>query len=364
MAPEVWRASRPTARSDVYSLGAVLYELGAGRAPYHDVPVPELARVVQDRDAPPLGRRRRGSIRAFAAIVDRCLRARPGERFASADELRDALEELRAARPAAPRPGRQPVPRPAPFEAEHRALFFGRGREIGAVIDRLRAEPFVLVAGDSGVGKSSLCRAGVLPAVADGALGGGRTWTGRAAHARAAAAARAGRRARPARSTSTRTPPLELLTDRARRCATRLRAALGEERGLVLFVDQLEELVTLTEPDEARRGRARAGPLAAGVPGRARCSPTVRADFLRASPRCPALGDDLARALFFLRPLGRRPHPRGDRRARRRPPAFASSPRRWSTSWSTPARDGARAACRSCSSRWPSCGRRATSSAA
>ena len=40
-----------------------------------------------------------------------------------------------------------------------------------ALLERMRAAPFVLVTGDSGVGKSSLCRAGVLPAVLEGALG-------------------------------------------------------------------------------------------------------------------------------------------------------------------------------------------------
>src|SRR5206468_10437597 len=57
-----------------------------------------------------------------------------------------------------------------------RQLFFGRGPDTRALCDRLRSESLVVVGGDSGVGKSSLCRAGVLPAVAQGALGDGRTW--------------------------------------------------------------------------------------------------------------------------------------------------------------------------------------------
>ncbi|MFP2929358.1 hypothetical protein ACLESO_30005, partial [Pyxidicoccus sp. 3LG] len=62
------------------------------------------------------------------------------------------------------------------FEAEHRAVFFGRRREQRAVVERLRAESFLLITGDSGVGKSSLCLAGILPAVAEGALEDGRRW--------------------------------------------------------------------------------------------------------------------------------------------------------------------------------------------
>src|SRR6185436_2472584 len=72
---------------------------------------------------------------------------------------------------AAP-PGDNPYRGLLPFEASHRGVFFGRRLEINAVVARLRAESIVLVTGDSGVGKSSLCRAGVIPAVVDGELGG------------------------------------------------------------------------------------------------------------------------------------------------------------------------------------------------
>jgi WD40 repeat protein len=54
------------------------------------------------------------------------------------------------------------------FEFEHAPVFFGRTRAIGGVLEGLRRQtlagrPFVLVAGMSGSGKSSLVKAGVLP---------------------------------------------------------------------------------------------------------------------------------------------------------------------------------------------------------
>ena len=54
------------------------------------------------------------------------------------------------------------------FDFEHAAIFFGRNRAIGEVLEALEQQrkvwrPFVLIVGASGSGKSSLVRAGVLP---------------------------------------------------------------------------------------------------------------------------------------------------------------------------------------------------------
>ena len=62
------------------------------------------------------------------------------------------------------------------FREEDAALFFGREQDTAQLIERLRTTRFVAVLGPSGSGKSSLVRAGLLPAVRRGAIPGGEAW--------------------------------------------------------------------------------------------------------------------------------------------------------------------------------------------
>src|SRR5262249_55168802 len=110
------------------------------------------------------------------ALIDRCLCREPQQRFASADELREAIEQLLQPVQKVDIPEGNPYRGLLPFEAEYRALFFGRRNEIGTLIERLRNEPSLLIVGDSGIGKSSLIRAGVLPVLTSGGFADGRTW--------------------------------------------------------------------------------------------------------------------------------------------------------------------------------------------
>jgi WD40 repeat protein/energy-coupling factor transporter ATP-binding protein EcfA2 len=58
-----------------------------------------------------------------------------------------------------------PYPGLRPFEADESHLFFGRERHIAEVLRKLDARRFVSVVGNSGSGKSSLVKAGILPAL-------------------------------------------------------------------------------------------------------------------------------------------------------------------------------------------------------
>jgi WD40 repeat protein/tetratricopeptide (TPR) repeat protein len=70
-----------------------------------------------------------------------------------------------------------PYPGLRPFRQDESAIFFGRDQQIGDILARLKNHQFLGVVGSSGCGKSSLVRAGMLPALISGEMGEvGSTW--------------------------------------------------------------------------------------------------------------------------------------------------------------------------------------------
>ena len=69
-----------------------------------------------------------------------------------------------------------PYPGLRPFEDEDQPLFFGREAQVSDMLLQLEDHRFVAVVGSSGSGKSSLVRAGLLPAVREGFLLGTTDW--------------------------------------------------------------------------------------------------------------------------------------------------------------------------------------------
>ncbi|MET0401992.1 MAG: SUMF1/EgtB/PvdO family nonheme iron enzyme, partial [Cystobacter sp.] len=82
-----------------------------------------------------------------------------------------------------------------------------------------------------------------------------------------------------------------------------LRVRLRADQGLVIYVDQLEELVTLADGTEAARVGRALGALAEGVAG-VRLLATCRSDFLTRLTAVPGLGASVPGALSLLRALG------------------------------------------------------------
>jgi WD40 repeat protein len=259
-----------------------------------------------------------------------------------------------------------PYPGLRPFEPYEAEIFFGREGHTDQLLEILQRERFLAVIGPSGGGKSSLVRAGLLPALAGGRLGTGSHW--RLALLRpgsqpmlSLAQALIGRHAlgsellsqAPEQPTGAPTPMAPATTEQATSDAALIASALrsgadGFERvlqqvqwrryavrasveaaqaspslptlNLLILVDQFEELFTYrsaaTDPDEAAQFvqlllRACGGqqrPKAEPTPGSIRVvvALTMRSEFLGQCVDHPDLAEAINRATFLTPRL--RPH--------------------------------------------------------
>jgi eukaryotic-like serine/threonine-protein kinase len=97
MSPEQLRSARNVdARTDIWALGVILYELLTKRLPFYANTVTELVAVVLMEEPPPLRALRPDVPDALAAAVARCLAKRPHDRFGSVIELVSAIEPFAA----------------------------------------------------------------------------------------------------------------------------------------------------------------------------------------------------------------------------------------------------------------------------
>jgi serine/threonine protein kinase len=116
VAPERIEGRPATPASDLYATGVVLYEALSGRKPFTAGNSIALAVRIRAGQAPPLREVAPGVDPTLERVVERAMATDPGRRFASAAEMRRALDaRMRRTRRVAALPGdvtapRQPVP--------------------------------------------------------------------------------------------------------------------------------------------------------------------------------------------------------------------------------------------------------------
>jgi len=94
MAPERILQMPLDPRSDLFSLGVVIYEMATNRRPFASVSPADTVTNVLEVDPPPLTKVASDRPRALEAIVQRLLAKRADDRYQSAIELRDALRSV------------------------------------------------------------------------------------------------------------------------------------------------------------------------------------------------------------------------------------------------------------------------------
>ena len=98
--PEQLRGDELDLRSDIYSVGATLYYLLTGKAPFDDPNVIRLVTQVAQEMPPPVRVARPDVPADLAAVVMRCLAKRPADRYQTYESLREALEPFSSNAPA------------------------------------------------------------------------------------------------------------------------------------------------------------------------------------------------------------------------------------------------------------------------
>ncbi len=96
MAPEQFTGAALDHRADLFACGVLLYLLLSGRRPFSGAPAAVMHQILHE-EPPSLGAAGVGpAARAFDDVIARALAKRPDDRFATAEEMRDALDAAAA----------------------------------------------------------------------------------------------------------------------------------------------------------------------------------------------------------------------------------------------------------------------------
>jgi serine/threonine protein kinase/WD40 repeat protein/DNA-binding XRE family transcriptional regulator len=320
--PEQIRAGSVRPQSDIYCLGVVLYEMLTGQAPFA-APTPlEVMHQHLSAPLPPLAVQRAGLPRLLDDVIQHATLKDPLARYPDVEtflaDLRQAISSppVTVTAPATPAPESLPLMAAdnpykglRPFGEGDAQDFFGREALTQQLLVRLGEggdlSRFLAVVGPSGSGKSSVVRAGLLPALRRGALPGSEAWyivdLLPGAHPFDELAAALLRIA---------VKPPSALRDQLRADQHGLLRAVNRclpddpSVELVLVLDQFEEVFTLVE-DEAERALLLDNLVTAALDERSRVHivVTLRADFAARPLQYVDFGELLRQRMEVVLPL-------------------------------------------------------------
>src|SRR5271156_1460679 len=109
MSPEQAKGVPLDARTDLFSLGTVIYEMATGKTPFGGESTAEVFAALLKENPPPVSSLNPAMPKKLDAIVEKLLRKDPAQRYATAEQLREDLESLDtpATRPAEKAAGRK-----------------------------------------------------------------------------------------------------------------------------------------------------------------------------------------------------------------------------------------------------------------
>ncbi|MBA3361929.1 MAG: TIR domain-containing protein [Acidimicrobiia bacterium] len=230
------------------------------------------------------------------------------------DLLSDRAETIIASDPAArPKPLSSSTVSPyqglAAFQPEDAARFYGRDELVATLLGRLENERVLVVGGPSGSGKSSVVRAGLVPAIGAGAISGSARWPLALFTPRSNPVAELSYQLTKLSRDMTQLSGEPLRdtfvtrdTGEARYLAEKVTAASG---GLLLVIDQFEELFTLNGRNEQEAFVELLAELADPVDSRVRVVIVVRADFYGTCATFPWLASRITSNQVLVGPMTR-----------------------------------------------------------
>src|SRR6185295_17470750 len=148
MSPEQVSGADLDGRSDVYSLGIVMYQALSGKLPFDGLTAPAVLMAHATKRAPPLHTIAPNVPASLVAIVDRCLEKRAEDRFPNCEMLADALDDALEAAPSTIQSLPEGMP-PVVSESQAAAIWQRAARLQADALQRLELRNDLMATGTS-----------------------------------------------------------------------------------------------------------------------------------------------------------------------------------------------------------------------